>query len=103
MTQLAAKRVPWRIIVACLILISGAAIMITTTPYSELIQSGLQYTQAAIHKLPDVADSYQKAKALRELGHDIWKSVLRHRSRCGVREARGFVLSAERCSISGRT
>jgi hypothetical protein len=60
MTQLSAKR-PWRIIFACLILISGAAMMIATSPH--FIKSGLQKYQTAFYTKLDVADKYEKAKA----------------------------------------
>jgi hypothetical protein len=52
MTQPSAKR-PWRIIFACLILISGAA-LIATSPH--FIKSGLQKYQTAFYTMPAGAD-----------------------------------------------
>jgi len=85
MTQLSVKRVPRRILVACLILITGTAIMTVAAPHTDRIKSGFDYCvqncvhdygQPAFQVLINAAHRYDDGKALQGLWRDIKKLIL---------------------------
>jgi len=84
MTQLSVKRVPRRILVACLIIIAGTAIITAAAPYTDRIKSGFDYCvqncvhdcgQPAFQGLINAAHRYDDGKALQGMWRDI-KHVL---------------------------
>lgn len=88
MTQLSVKRIPRRILVACLIVIAGTAIITATAPYSDRIKSGFDhcvqgclqdYGQPVFQGLINAAHRYDDGKALQGMWRDFKKHVLHYR------------------------
>jgi len=80
MTQLSVKRVPRRILVACLILITGTAITTVAAPHTDRIKSGFDYCvqncvhdygQPAFQWLIKAAHRYEVGEALQ----GVWRRI----------------------------